>query len=281
MYDDNLSMVPAELRRLATETAADLGREWTVKAILSSPLVVHPFGHRVMVHDKDGHIQLTARVSVDADPHATVEEVTARVPASGHPADARRTADAIRTRILPHLSCKDAIAALRMLSLPLRDADIPATVHGSSKQITMAYRRRDFASLPAQFQPGERRPFQAIIRSPRNGHTHTEIYIPHLAVQDAALIAAAVLPLVYTPVPVPTYYPLAVQDLAAQLPGMTAAEVIRDDPQLIDLTDPSGHLTLRHFLDFTDSGTRSSAAVGLSDAPLATAYALLSTYAAL
>jgi hypothetical protein len=280
VYDDNLSLVPADSLRLASETAAALGREWTVKAILSSPLVVHPFGHRVMLHDKGSHVQLTARVSVSADPRTSLEEITARVPVAGQTDAARRVADTIRTRILPHLGCMDAIAALRVLSLPLRDADIPATVHGTHARITLTYRRRDLHNSAVQFRPGERRPLQMIIRSPRDGHTRAEVYIVHLALPDAVRIAASVLPRVCTPVPVPDHLPTEVHDLAAQLPGMTAAHVVSDVPRITDLTDPSGRLTVRHFLSVKDTTTRTWAAVGLHDAPLTAAYALLSAYAA-
>lgn len=203
VYDDNLSLIPADLLQLSTETAAALGCAWTVKAILSSPLVVHPTGMRVMVHQRDGHVQLTAHVSLSTDPRTPAEKVTARLPLTGHPSTALRAADAIRTRILPRFGCLDAVAALRVLSLPLRDAGIPAIAHGSTGRTTVEYRSRDFASTTAEFQPGERRPLKVVIRSVREGHTHADVSIPHLSVPEAARITASVLPRVYTPVPVP------------------------------------------------------------------------------
>ncbi|KUN57287.1 hypothetical protein AQJ46_47910 [Streptomyces canus] len=280
MYDDNLSLIPEDLLHLSTETAAALGRAWTVKAILSSPLVVHPTGMRVMVHQRDGHVQLTAHVSLSTDPRTPAEKVTARLPLTGHPSTALRAADAIRTRILPRFGCMDAVAALRVLALPLRDAGIPAIAHGSTGRTTVEYRSRDFASTSVEFQPGERRPLKVVIRSAREGHTHADVSIPHLSVPEAARLTASVLPRVYTPVPVPDRLPAEVHELAAQLPGLTARHVVSDVPRLTDLTDPSGHLNVRHFLSVKDTGTRSWAAVGLHNAPIATAYALLSAYAA-
>ncbi|MGW1562767.1 hypothetical protein ACWCQ1_40645 [Streptomyces sp. NPDC002144] len=279
MYDD-LSLIPAELLILVREIAADLGGEWTVQAILSSPVVVHPTGMRVMVHQEAGHVQLTARISVSADPRRPLEKVTARLPVAGHSTTARRVADAIRTRFLPRFGCMNAVAALHVLALPLRDAGIPAIAHGTTERTIVEYRRGDFGSTAVEFQPGERRPLHVVIRSAREGHTRAEVTIAHLSLPDAVRITAAVLPRVCTPVPVPGHLPAEVHELAARLPGLTARHVVSDVPRLTDLTDISGHLKVRHFLSVKDTGTRSWTAVALHDAPIATAYALLCAYAA-
>ncbi|MEU1273628.1 hypothetical protein [Streptomyces sp. NPDC005799] len=279
MYDD-LSLIPADLLSLVRATAAELGGEWTVQAILSSPLVVHPTGMRVLVHQAAGHVQLTARISVSTDPRTPLEKVTARVALAGHSTPARRVADAIRTRFLPRFGCMNAVAALRVLALPLRSAGIPAIAHGTTERTVVEYRRGDVKSTTVAFHPEERRPLQVVIRCTREGHTRVDVTIPHLSLTDAVRITASVLPRVCTPVPVPGHLPAEVHELAARLPGLTARHVVSDVPRLTDLTDLSGHLNVRHFLSVKDTGTRSWAAVGLHDAPISTAYALLSTYAA-
>ncbi|RRR79775.1 hypothetical protein EHS43_22935 [Streptomyces sp. RP5T] len=279
MYE-NLSLVPADLLGLVTETAAELGGAWTVQAILSSPLVVHPTGMRVMVHKAGSHIHLTASISVSTDPRTPLEKVTARVPLAGHSTTAHRIADALRTRFLPRFGCMNAVAALRVLALPLRDAGIPAIAHGSPERTTIEYRRGDFRSTTVEFQPGEWRPLRAEVRSTRESHTRADVNITHLSLPDAVRITASVLPHVCTPVPVPDHFPTEVHELAAQLPGLTARHVVSNVPRITDLTDLSGHLNVRHFLSVQGTRTRSWAAVGLHDAPIAAAYALLSAYAA-
>ena len=106
-----------------------------------------------------------------------------------------------------------------------------------------------------------------------------EIRIPHLPVADAARIAAA-MSCVYAPVPAAGHLPAEVRQLAADFPGFAAGHIVSDVPRYTHRTDPSGTVTIRHAVAITERSTRTWAAVGLRDASVVAAFAVLSAYAA-
>ncbi|MEU3979695.1 hypothetical protein AB0F77_06205 [Streptomyces sp. NPDC026672] len=285
MYTD-MRLVAEPLRLIAQDTAATLGPEWRVEAILSSAIVVHPIGFRICLDDGTDQVILTAHVSTSTDKRKPLADVTAVVEtADDRAVTVRRTVDAIRTEILPHFGRENAVAGLRVLSLPLRDAGVSAIAQGSSRQTTIEYRPELLNAKTAEYAEGERRPLGVIITSTGGDDTRVEIRIPHLSIREAARITEGIRPGLGHPVRDVKSLPEEVRDeVAATFPGLTAQHVVSDVPRYTDLKDDSGVLTIRHGLEVTrtDGGMRhrSWAAVWLRGATVAQALTVLSAYAA-
>ncbi|NIY68105.1 hypothetical protein [Streptomyces malaysiensis] len=284
MYTD-MSLVSEPLRLIAYETAAALGPEWRVEAILSSAIVVHPFGFRVGLDDGTDRVLLTAHVSVSSDLKRPLENVTSEIQtADKRSTTVRRTVEAIRAEILPHFGRENAVAGLRVLSLPLRDVGIPAIAQGGIEQATIKYKpvRLDARRLP-EYDDGERRPLIVIITSRADDSTRVGIRIPYLSVREAARMTQAVRPSLTSPMQGIENLPEEYRDkLAAEFPGMTAKHVVSDVPRYTELVDPSGVVTIRHALAIKREETsryRTWADVWLRNASVAQAYAVLSAYA--
>ncbi|MFF3957371.1 hypothetical protein ACFYY1_29780 [Streptomyces sp. NPDC001890] len=275
MHTD-LSMISRNLLLLSTGAARDLGPSWKVEGLLGSALIVHPLGFRVMADGFPEHILLTAHILTSPHPDGSLAKVTVRVPRADDETTWHRIADAIRIRMIHHFGRADAVAGLRVMSQPLREAGINATAQGSTQRTTIE--RGPFEqNRPAD--DGTPGPFQIIITAPQDDSTRVELRIPFLPVKDATRIAAATLPAVYAPVPAGNDLPDEARQIAADLPGLTAQRATNNGPRCTDLTDPSGTLTIRHALEATDTGTRSWAAIWLRNAPVATAYAAIRAYA--
>ena len=284
MYTD-MHLVAQPLRLIAQDTAATLGPDWRVEAILSSAIVVHPIGFRICLDDGTDGVQLTAHVSVSPDTTRSLETVQAYAATDEDQAvTVRRTVEAIRTEILPHFAREDAVAGLRVLSLPLRAAGIPAVAQGSSSKTYIEYKPHLLGASVAEFEEGERRPLGVIITSTGNDDTRVEIRIPFLPVNEAARITRALRPSLSTPMEgienLPEEYRY---QLGVTFPGMTAKHVVSDMPRYDDLTDPDGVLTIRHAVAVKrvdeQNHSRAWAAVWLRGATVAQAYAVLSAYA--
>lgn len=273
MYSD-LSMISRHLLLLSTGAARDLGPQWKVEGLLGGALIVHPLGFRVMVDGFPDHVLLTAHVSTSPNRDIPLAQVTVRVPrADDDETTWRRIADTIRNRMVHHFGREDAVAGLRVMCQPLRDAGLDAVAQGSTRRTII---ERGEENRPSD--DGILAPFQIIITAPGDDSTRVELRIPFLSVKDATRIAAAILPAVYAPVPAGDDLPDEVRQLAAALPGLTAQRAA--SPGRTDLTDPSGTLTIRHAHDTTtDTGARSWVAIWLRNAPVATAYAAIRTYA--
>ncbi|MGW2112828.1 hypothetical protein [Streptomyces sp. NPDC001948] len=283
MLNDDLSMVPTHVRRLAEDTAKELGPDWRTEAILSSALVVHPIGLRIMMEDHIGHIRLTVHVAVSINPRSPLETITADVlMTADHARTVGKTTDTIRTELLPHFGRADALAGLRVLSLPLRAANLPVEAQGSNCRLTMDYKSERFNSRATEhpYRDGEHRPFHVTITAKGDDSTRVEIRISHLDALHAGRIAAAAIPRVYAPVPVADHLPDQVRELAAVVPGLTAEHTISNVPRYTNLTDPSGAVTIRHAVAVSDTGARTWAAVWIRNASVATAYAALTAYTA-
>ncbi|PNE43399.1 hypothetical protein AOB60_00165 [Streptomyces noursei] len=280
-----MSLVSEPLRLIAYETAAMLGPEWRVEAILSSAIVVHPIGFRIALDNGTDRVLLTAHVSVSRDYSSPLEDITAEIETAGaRSITVRRTVEAIRAQILPHFGRENAVAGLRVLCLPLRDAGIPAIAQGSPEQVTIDY-KPERLNVPIQrYGEGERRPLGVIITSTGKDDTRVEIRIPHLSIREAARITQGIRPGAGTPMKDVKTLPEEVRsELAATFPGLTAKHVISDVPRYTDLIGPSGVLRIRHALAVTREGDKTHhqnwAAVWLRNATVAQAYPVLSAYA--
>ncbi|GHE09207.1 hypothetical protein [Streptomyces alanosinicus] len=109
------SLVPARLLTLATDTATALGPEWSVTGLLSTAILVHPFGLRIQLRLHADGLRISALTAMSSTP-GNPDEIRATAPiteATGH-----KAAELIHTRVLPPLGQRDAHAALRLLSLP-------------------------------------------------------------------------------------------------------------------------------------------------------------------
>ncbi|MGW3153780.1 hypothetical protein [Streptomyces sp. NPDC001089] len=286
LYTDARFISPAH-GKIANETAAALGPDWRVEYLLSSALVVHPIGFRVCLDYKDGDVQLTAHVAVSPEPTSELETVTAAVAGEeDHTTTAHRTADAIRAEILPHFGREHAVAGLRVLSMPLRDAGISAVAQGSNAETVIEYRPELLLARTCDLKPEERRPLGVIIRSTGRDDTRVEVRIPFLPVREAAGITRSLRPgLSGTPMQGIENLPEEHRStLAVTFPGMTVKHVVSDVPRYDDLKDPSGVLTIRHATLTTRADdqihTQTWAAVWLRNASVAQAYAVLAAYAA-
>lgn len=275
MHTD-LSMISRDLLLLSTGAAANLGPSWKVEGLLGSALIVHPLGFRVMADGFPNHILLTAHISTSPHPDVPLTKVTVRVPRADDETTGHRIADTIRTRMVHHFGRADAVAGLRVMSQPLRDAGINATAQGSTQRTTI---ERGSFEQDRPADDGAPGPFQIIITAPQDDSTRVELRIPLLPVEHATRIAAAILPTVYVPVRAGDDLPDEAHQIAADLPGLTARHAANSGYRCTDLTDPSGTLTIRHSLEATNTSTRSWAAIWLRNAPAATAYAAIRAYA--
>ncbi|MFF4699882.1 hypothetical protein [Streptomyces chattanoogensis] len=284
MYTD-MRLVPEPLLRIAYETAAMLGPEWRVEAILSSAIVVHPIGFRICLDDGTDRVLLTAHVSVSHDQKRPLADVSAEIQTTDlHAITVRRTVQAIRSEILPHFGREDAVAGLRVLSLPLGDAGIPAIAQGSTSKTYIEYKPERLNVPIRKYDEGERRPLGVIITSTGADDTRVEVRIPHLSIHEAARITQGIRPGLGIPMRDVNALPEEVRaEVAATFPGLTAKHVVSDVPRYTDLIDPSGVLRIRHALAVTHEGnktrSRNWAAVWLRNATVAQAHTVLSAYA--
>ncbi|ANZ13345.1 hypothetical protein ACH4YO_40610 [Streptomyces noursei] len=282
---NDMRLVSEPLRLIAYETAAMLGPEWRVEGILSSAIVVHPIGFRIALDDGADRVLLTAHVSISRDKLRPLEDVTAVIEtADDRSVSVQRTVQAIRTEILPHFGREDAVAGLRVLSLPLRDAGINAIARPHTERTTIEYKRERLNVSIREYEDGERRPLHVIITAPTDDSTRVEIRLPHLSVREAARITQGIRPVLGTPMKGVENLPKEYRaTLAVTFPGLIAKHVVSDMPRYTDLQDVSGVLTIRHALAVTreETGTRSRtwAAVWLRNASVAQAYTVLSAYA--
>ncbi|MGW5819272.1 hypothetical protein [Streptomyces noursei] len=289
MYTD-FRHVTEPLRLIAQDTAATLGSDWKVEGLLSTAMIVHPVGIRLALDNgTEGTdcVVLTAHVSVSRDRAVPLETITAEVGIDDdHVETVRRVVKVIRTEMLAEFAREDAVAGLRVLSLPLREAGINAIAQGTSDQVYIEYRKELLSATSAEYEDGERRPLGVIITALRgDDSTRVEIRIPHLSIREAARITEGLRPGLGHPVHGIENMPTEVRDeLAVTFPGMTARRSVSNVPQYTDLKDDTGVLTIRHALETTrtDEGMRhrSWAAVWLRDATVAQALMVLSAYAA-
>lgn len=285
MHTDDMRLVKESLRLIAEDTAATLGKDWKVEGLLSTAMVVHPLGFRIALDAVPDYIRLTAHITVSPDPAAPLEHLTAEVGTDeDHFETVRRVVKCIRTDFMEDYARQDAVAGLRVLSLPLREADIPAIAHGSSDTVYIEHRKELLGATSAEYKEGERRPLGVIITS-RRGDTRVEIRIPHLSIREAARITEGLRPGLGHPFHGAENIPVEVRDeLAVTFPGMTARHCVSDTPRYTDLIDDTGVLIIRHALalTLTDQGMRhrSWAAVWLRGATVTQALTVLAAYAA-
>jgi hypothetical protein len=260
-YDTQL--VAPDLLALADETAAALGPEWTVTGLLGTAIVAHPLGLRCSLHIRDGLLSISAFVSTGRYPDQPAKEFTATTPMKS--TDGVKVAELIHGQVLPHFGRHDAIAALRLLSLPLRDAQLPVMAQGTLNHSELALHAN-----------GNTTPVLDVrMSSPRFGAVSVNVHLNQLTADRVIRCGrAALLPA-----------PLAASDRARFAPDVLA--VMDAIPELGAAAPLAGFTTLYR----SEAGatiTHDENAVN-ADAPFsirlpgtspATAYAVLRAYAA-
>ncbi|MFD3667217.1 hypothetical protein [Streptomyces sp. NPDC058672] len=279
MHED-LSMVPPSHFYFAQEIARGLGPRWKVEAILDSPLVVHPLGLRVMLHRFSEYVRLTSHVGISSNPQAQPEEVAVDVPLTKN--SRRDVVHTIRTHLLPHYGRQDAVAGLRVLALPLQDAGLPAIAQGTRACTTIDY-VSPVHQATADFNDAEQRPLFVRITSRGDDTTRVSIRIPYLSEPAAARLASSALPAVYAAAPAAGNLHPGVHELTEQLPGLRTRSrpAISGARQYTDLVDPTGVVAVRHTVAaHPEDPARTWAELWIRGASVATAFAVLSAYAA-
>ncbi|MGW6021302.1 hypothetical protein [Streptomyces sp. NPDC055099] len=128
-YDTQL--IAPDLLALAEETTTALGPEWTVTGLLGTAILTHPLGLRCSLQTRNGLLSVSAFVA-GGDPSRSAKPFTETIAVKT--ATGGTVAELIHGRVLPRFGRRDAIAALRLLSLPLRDARLPAMAQGTPER---------------------------------------------------------------------------------------------------------------------------------------------------
>ncbi|MBT2676833.1 hypothetical protein J7E95_39830 [Streptomyces sp. ISL-14] len=178
-YDTQL--VAPDLLTLTEQTAAALGPEWAVTGLLGTAIVTHPLGLRCSLRTRDGLLSVSAFVSQDSEPHHPAKPFTATI--SMENANGGKVAELIHTQVLPHFGRRDALAALRLLSLPLRDARLPAMAEGTAARSELVLEGGDSANPALCIQ----------MRSPRPGAVSVNVRMNQLTAERAIQCGRAAL----------------------------------------------------------------------------------------
>lgn len=260
-YDTQL--VAPNLLALADETAAALGPEWAVTGLLGTAIVTHSLGLRCSLQNRDDLLSVSAFVSTDSDPGQPAKPITATTPMKS--TDGVKLAELIHGQVLPHFGRHDAIAALRLLSLPLRDAQLPVVAQGTADRSKLALHANG-STTPA---------LDVRMSAPRVGAVSVNVRLNQLTADRAIRCQrAALLPAPRSASDRALFAPdvLAVMDA---IPELGAA------PPLAGFTTlyrSEGGATITHDENAVNADARFS--IRLSGATPATAYAVLRAYTA-
>ncbi|MEU4999316.1 hypothetical protein [Streptomyces sp. NPDC021622] len=178
-YDTQL--VAPDLLALAEQTATTLGPEWAVTGLLGTAIVTHPFGLRCSLQTRDGLLSVSAFVSQDSEPRQPAKPFTATTPLQS--ANGVKVAELIHSQVLPYFGRRDARAALRLLSLPLRDAQLPAVAQGTAARSELVLEGGDSANPTLSIH----------IRSPRPGAVSVNVRMNRLTAERAIQCGRAAL----------------------------------------------------------------------------------------
>ncbi|MGG2460512.1 hypothetical protein ACO0M4_11930 [Streptomyces sp. RGM 3693] len=255
-------LTPARLLTLASNTASALGPEWSATGLLSAATLAHPLGLRVQLHLHADALHISAQAAMSSAPGRPAE-ITVTAPATQ--VDSGSAAELIHSQVLPHLGHRDAHAALRLLSLPLRSAGIPAIAQWQRDSVGIALRKNN---------DGE--PVISVhVLTPYDGHV--ALLLDHLSVGRAIRCAQAAL--LEAPATTAEQEPFAgaVQAVLDAIPDLRAAPSLAG-PRFTILRRPDAHVTVRHDANAADPAA--PMALFLPKATIATAYAVLRTYAA-
>ncbi|MCX4666415.1 hypothetical protein OG453_07000 [Streptomyces sp. NBC_01381] len=264
MYDTRL--VPAPLLTLAHDTATALGREWEVLGLLQTAILSHRLGfHCSLDIDKD-QLRITAFVPTTTDPERPVEPVVTTTAMAQ--ADGTAVADIVRSAVLPHFGRRDAIEALALLSLPLREANIPAIAQGT----------RERTEIKLQAREGGDPLIAIVMTSPRHGAVHVGLVLERLTAEQAIRCARPAmheqLPYVEASAAV---IASEVHTVLAAFPGLRATPSLAG-PRFTIIQTHGSNLKIRH--DAAAIAPDAPLALAIPQATVATAYAVLRAYAA-
>ncbi|MDN3025711.1 hypothetical protein [Streptomyces sp. S.PB5] len=259
-YDTQL--VAPDLLTLTQRTAAALGPEWAVTGLLGTAIVTHPLGLRCSLQSRDGLLSVSAFVSQDSEPHQPAKPFTATTAMEN--ANGGKVAELIHSRVLPHFGRSDALAALRLLSLPLRDARLPAVAEGTAARSELVLEGGDSAN-PA---------LRIYVRSPRPGAVSVNVRMNWLTAEQAIRCGRTALtrPASHLEGEADPFPP-EVRAVLDALPEINGAPP-RDG--FTNLYPAHGPLEILHDANAAEPST--PFALRTSDTSIAAAYAVLRTY---
>ncbi|MER6548192.1 hypothetical protein [Streptomyces sp. NPDC001250] len=260
------SLVPARLLTLTTDTAAALGPEWSVTGLLSTAILVHPFGLRLQLRLHSDGLHISALTDMSSTP-GNPAEITATVPITE--ATGQKAAELIHTQVLPRLGQRDARAALRLMSLPLRSARIPAVARAQQDSVNLLTYTSDDGAVVISVR----------ISVPYDGTV--ALLLDQLSVSWAIRCARAALPEpsaahVHAHATAASFGP-EVHAVLDALPALRATPSLAG-PRYTILRTPDEQVTLRHDANAADLAAPMT--LFLPTAPIATAYAVLRAYTA-
>ncbi|MEN8649158.1 hypothetical protein ABCR94_00525 [Streptomyces sp. 21So2-11] len=265
------SQVPAHLLALAADTADTLGPEWEVTGLLSTAMLTHPLGFRVSLDTQADTLRISAFVTTSHNPAKLPEAIshTMSMPRRGADSkDSAALASVIHTKVLPHYGRLDAIAALRLLSLPLRDAKIPAIAQGST----------DHAEINLRANDGGNPVLTIVITFPHRDGVHVGLLLDRLNTRQAIRCARPALPAQLPGDTDPTLgFAPEVHTVLDAIPGLHAA-FSQSGPRFTIVRTPTDDLKIRHDARAIDPDAPLTLAI--PETSVATAYAVLRAYAA-
>ncbi|MFF4606132.1 hypothetical protein ACFY12_25750 [Streptomyces sp. NPDC001339] len=258
------SLVPARLLTLATDTARALGPDWSVTGLLSTAIVVHPFGLRVQLRLPEGGLRISTLAAMSSTP-GNPAEITATMPIAQ--ASGQTVAELIHSQVLPRLGRRDAYAALRLLTLPLRSARIAAVAQAQADSDSIVLHKSDDGEPVIRVR----------IPAPYGGTVG--LLLDRLSVDRAIRCAEAAPPEPHTVQgsTAPAGFAAEVYTVLDALPALRAAPSLAG-PRFTILRSADQQVTVRHDANATDPAA--PMALFLPAAPIATAYAVLRAYTA-
>ncbi|MEU9334127.1 hypothetical protein AB0D49_13355 [Streptomyces sp. NPDC048290] len=261
-YDTQL--VAPCLLTLTEQTAAALGPEWAVTGLLGTAIVTHPLGLRCSLQTRDGLLSVSAFASQDSEPRQPAKPFTATTPMEN--ANGGKIAELIHSQVLPHFGRRDALAALRLLSLPLRDARLPAVAQGTAARSELVLEGGDSANPALCIH----------MRSPRPGAVSVNVRMNRLTAERAIHCGRAALTRPSSHVEGEADpFPPEVRAVLDALPEINGAPP-RDG--FTNLYPAHGPLEILH--DANAAEPSAPFALRTSDTSIAAAYAVLRTYTA-
>ena len=259
-------LVPAALLTLVTDTATVLGPEWQVSGLLSSALLAHPLGFHCALDIHANTLQISAFVTTSRNPARDVEAITVTLPVKD--ADGEAVAEVLHSKVLPHFGRQDAIAALRLLSMPLRDAKIPAVAQGSTSRTEIELKLGD----------GGNPVITVVMTSPHDDSVQVSLLLDRLTPDRAIRCARAAL---HDRLPTVGYtrgrFAPDVDTVLDALPGLSASQS-QAGPRFTIIRTPDDALKIRH--DALAIAPGAPLGLAIPETTVATAYAVLRAYSA-
>lgn len=259
-------LVPAPLLALVTDTAAALGPEWEVSGLLSTALLTHPLGFHCAVDVRSETLEISTFVTTSHNPARELEAMTITAPLEG--ADGKAVAEILHSRVLPHFGRLDAIAALRLLSMPLRDAKIPAVAQGTTSRTEIELKPGD----------GGNPVITVVMTSPHDDCVQVGLLLDRLTPEQTIRCAKAAFPDRLPAVEHTTgRFAPEVDIVVDALPGLSAT-VSMTGPRFTIIHTPGDGLRIRHDAQAIAPGAPLGLAI--AETTVATAYAVLRAYTA-